>query len=774
MAEPLAKPENKFRTFYHGTYPGRIEGILRAGLDPNYSGQGGGTLPGLNEKDPRPKIFLTTSPSYAKFYARMAAGMEAQAKAKEEGKGWIRQRLAQGTPAPPLRIDLPSDFKVNELASFLGTDEHYVTDLIPPEYIKASNDLTALAPKWSERGHLLAALPKHLADAQEAIKSQQNIDKEMTDLSLIASAWLKSQQQKELLETRLKRFKETAGYPSMASILASPVVVGSTNKEQAMNNLNKAAEFGSAMGKMAGGVVDLGKGSHLYSDKERYEPGSNARFSLTWGEEHMKEFEDAIMDHAEQLNREDALRVPRNNPKYDIQEKDLEDYDKIINWLPANTQAPHREKLNLLKTPSRADMSKSARVMIMAGNINNPEGAGKGALVGGGLGALGGAIYGAIRPGHLNYESSGLDALETTGPEESRRSYLDDKGNEKHYYVDDKGNVMMKRRGVLGGSVVHGLAGGLLGVLGGGMIGSFSPKSASFGAMMGKMASGLESYAGLVAPVGGAILGGGGTALYDYLKGNKENRLSRILKGTAAGTVGGVGLGMAKDFFDFYRDGKPPYHSPEHYRNTGIGAGILAGGALGGALSLSELEKAKKKNNTEASDLFHDDDYESDRHADYDGGSSDSFWIEEIDRPLSKAASFRDIMGKMAASDSKPGLWANIRAKKERGESAAKPGDKDYPDSKNWKKVTAISEKKAETPAWQRSEGKNPDGGLNNKGRASLKAEGKNIKRPQPEGGSRRDSFCARMGGMKSKLTSESTANDPDSRINKALRKWNC
>lgn len=82
---------------------------------------------------------------------------------------------------------------------------------------KKANDLTALAPKWSERGHLLAALPKHLAETQEAIKTQQNIDKEMTDLALIASAWMKSQQQKELLESRLKRFKETAGYPSMAS-----------------------------------------------------------------------------------------------------------------------------------------------------------------------------------------------------------------------------------------------------------------------------------------------------------------------------------------------------------------------------------------------------------------------------------------------------------------------------------------------------------------------------------------------------------------------------
>jgi hypothetical protein len=80
----------------------------------------------------------------------------------------------------------------------------------------------------------------------------------------------------------------------------------------------------------------------------------------------------------------------------------------------------------------------------------------------------------------------------------------------------------------------------------------------------------------------------------------------------------------------------------------------------------------------------------------------------------------------------------------------------------------------AKTPAWQRAEGKNPKGGLNEKGRASLRAEGHDIKRPQPEGGSRRDSFCARMKGMKKKLTLSETANDPDSRINKSLRAWNC
>ena len=80
------------------------------------------------------------------------------------------------------------------------------------------------------------------------------------------------------------------------------------------------------------------------------------------------------------------------------------------------------------------------------------------------------------------------------------------------------------------------------------------------------------------------------------------------------------------------------------------------------------------------------------------------------------------------------------------------------------------------TAAWTRKEGKSPSGGLNAKGRASYnKANpGSNLKAPQPEGGSRKKSFCARMGGMKKKLTSSKTANDPNSRINKSLRAWNC
>ena len=76
------------------------------------------------------------------------------------------------------------------------------------------------------------------------------------------------------------------------------------------------------------------------------------------------------------------------------------------------------------------------------------------------------------------------------------------------------------------------------------------------------------------------------------------------------------------------------------------------------------------------------------------------------------------------------------------------------------------------SPAWQRAEGKSPSGGLNAKGRASAKAQGMNLKAPQPEGGPRKNSFCARMGGMGKKFPAAKA--DPNSRLNKSLRKWNC
>ena len=79
--------------------------------------------------------------------------------------------------------------------------------------------------------------------------------------------------------------------------------------------------------------------------------------------------------------------------------------------------------------------------------------------------------------------------------------------------------------------------------------------------------------------------------------------------------------------------------------------------------------------------------------------------------------------------------------------------------------------------AWQKKEGKNKSGGLNEKGRKSYERAnpGSDLKAPSKKvGNPRRASFCARMEGMKKKLTSKKTASDPDSRINKSLRAWNC
>lgn len=47
-------------------------------------------------------------------------------------------------------------------------------------------------------------------------------------------------------------------------------------------------------------------------------------------------------------------------------------------------------------------------------------------------------------------------------------------------------------------------------------------------------------------------------------------------------------------------------------------------------------------------------------------------------------------------------------------------------------------------------------------------------KNPKGKRSDRRKSFCSRMKGMRSKLASSETARDPDSRINKALRRWRC
>jgi hypothetical protein len=84
------------------------------------------------------------------------------------------------------------------------------------------------------------------------------------------------------------------------------------------------------------------------------------------------------------------------------------------------------------------------------------------------------------------------------------------------------------------------------------------------------------------------------------------------------------------------------------------------------------------------------------------------------------------------------------------------------------------------SPAWTRKEGQNPNGGLNAKGRASAKKEGHNLKPPvkkaeaakSKKSAARRKSYCARSAGQAKMFPK--AAKDPNSRLNKARRAWDC
>ena len=97
-----------------------------------------------------------------------------------------------------------------------------------------------------------------------------------------------------------------------------------------------------------------------------------------------------------------------------------------------------------------------------------------------------------------------------------------------------------------------------------------------------------------------------------------------------------------------------------------------------------------------------------------------------------------------------------------------------------------ITEVIVETAAWQKKSGKNKNGGLNKKGVKSYRKQHPGSKlqtavttkpsklKKGSKAAKRRKSFCARMKGMKKHRTGAKTKRDPNSRINKSLRKWHC
>lgn len=158
----------------------------------------------------------------------------------------------------------------------------------------------------------------------------------------------------------------------------------------------------------------------------------------------------------------------------------------------------------------------------------------------------------------------------------------------------------------------------------------------------------------------------------------------------------------------------------------------------------------------------------------FDNG--DAEFLEEKNKPTSPEKWARAKAQAKSKFDVYPSAYANAWAAKKYKSMGG-----------GWRSVSEeieqIDEKSA---AWQRKEGKNPEGGLNAKGVASYRRENPGSKlqtavttkpsklKPGSKAANRRKSFCARMSGMKKRLTSAKTANDPNSRINKSLRKWNC
>jgi len=123
------------------------------------------------------------------------------------------------------------------------------------------------------------------------------------------------------------------------------------------------------------------------------------------------------------------------------------------------------------------------------------------------------------------------------------------------------------------------------------------------------------------------------------------------------------------------------------------------------------------------------------------------------------------------------GLYAAIHAKQERiahgsGEKMRKPGSEGAPTAQAFKEAAKTAKMKKGGPSLAIGRGEklpaNQGAGLTAKGREKYNREtGSNLKAPQPQGGKRRDSFCARMEPVAEK-------SEKGSRSRASMKRWNC
>jgi hypothetical protein len=110
------------------------------------------------------------------------------------------------------------------------------------------------------------------------------------------------------------------------------------------------------------------------------------------------------------------------------------------------------------------------------------------------------------------------------------------------------------------------------------------------------------------------------------------------------------------------------------------------------------------------------------------------------------------------------------------------PGHKPVPGKKPYSPGSCVKEEEQVDEDWQKVNKADKTDGLSQKAVNAYRREnpGSKLKtavtekNPKGKRASRRKSFCSRMGGMKKRLTNPENARDPDSPINKALRRWNC
>jgi len=123
------------------------------------------------------------------------------------------------------------------------------------------------------------------------------------------------------------------------------------------------------------------------------------------------------------------------------------------------------------------------------------------------------------------------------------------------------------------------------------------------------------------------------------------------------------------------------------------------------------------------------------------------------------------------------GLYANIHAKQQRiaegsGEKMRRVGSEGAPTAKAFKESAKTARMKDGGPSLAIGRGEKlpakQGAGLTAKGREKYNREtGSNLKAPQPQGGARRDSFCARMGPVAEK-------SEKGSRARASMQRWNC